>query len=88
MACYLIKLCVLYPRRIMGGYKPDDRYADASEDLYVYVVSGHGIKAGKKSYALNFVLQNSEKTLTDEEINKVMNKLIGAYEREIGAKLR
>lgn len=52
------------------------------------VYEGDKIEAGKKSYALNFVLQNSEKTLTDEEINKVMNKLIGAYEREIGAKLR
>lgn len=52
------------------------------------VYEGDKIEAGKKSYALNFVLQNAEKTLTDEEINKVINKLIGAYEREIGAKLR
>lgn len=52
------------------------------------VYEGDKIEAGKKSYALNFVLQNPEKTLTDEEINKVMNKLIGAYEREVGAKLR
>ena len=37
---------------------------------------------------MNFVLQNPEKTLTDEEINKTMNKLIAAYEREAGAKLR
>lgn len=52
------------------------------------VYEGEKIEAGKKSYALNFVLQNADKTLTDEEINKVMNKLIAAYEREIGAKLR
>jgi len=52
------------------------------------VYEGDKIEAGKKSYALNFVLQHSEKTLTDEEINKTMNKLIGAYEREAGAKLR
>ena len=52
------------------------------------VYEGDKVEAGKKSYALNFVLQNPEKTLTDEEINKVMNKLIGAYEREVGAKLR
>ncbi len=52
------------------------------------VYEGDKVEAGKKSYALNFVLQNPEKTLTDEEINKVMNKLIGAYEREVGSKLR
>lgn len=52
------------------------------------VYEGDKVEAGKKSYALNFVLQNPSKTLTDEEINKVMNKLIFAYEREVGAKLR
>lgn len=52
------------------------------------VYEGAGVGEGKKSYALNFVLQSAEKTLTDEEINKVMNKLIAAYEREVGAKLR
>lgn len=52
------------------------------------VYEGSSIGDGKKSYALNFVLQSTDRTLTDEEINKVMNKLISAYEREVGAKLR
>ncbi len=52
------------------------------------VYEGAGVDEGKKSYALNFVLQGSDRTLTEEEINKVMNKLIAAYEREAGAKLR
>ena len=52
------------------------------------VYEGDKIEAGKKSYALNFVLQHSEKTLTEEDITKVMNKLIAAFEREVGAKLR
>ncbi|MBR5920369.1 MAG: phenylalanine--tRNA ligase subunit beta [Bacteroidales bacterium] len=52
------------------------------------VYEGSRVGEGQKSYALNFVLQSADKTLTDEEINKVMNKLISAYEREIGAKLR
>ena len=54
------------------------------ENLY----EGDKIESGKKSYALNFVLQHAEKTLTDDETNKVMNKLIAAFEREVGAKLR
>lgn len=52
------------------------------------VYEGAGVEEGKKSYALNFVLQSADKTLTDEDINKVMNKLVSAYEREVGAKLR
>lgn len=52
------------------------------------VYEGDKIEAGKKSYALNFVLQHPEKTLTDEDITKVMNKLIAAFDREVGAKLR
>ncbi len=52
------------------------------------VFEGAALGDGKKSYALNFVLQSADRTLTDEEINKVMNKLISAYEREVGAKLR
>ena len=52
------------------------------------VYEGEKIDQGKKSYALNFVLQHDEKTLTEEEITKTMNKLIAAFERECGAKLR
>ena len=52
------------------------------------VYEGDKIEEGKKSYALNFVLQHPDKTLTDDEINKVMTKLIAAYEREVNAKLR
>lgn len=52
------------------------------------VYEGEKLEAGKRSYALNFILQNDEKTLTEEDINKIMNKLISAFERECGAKLR
>ena len=52
------------------------------------VYEGDKIGKGKKSYALNFVLQHSEKTLTDEAINKVMLKLIDAFAKEAGAQLR
>lgn len=52
------------------------------------VYEGDKIEAGKKSYALSFVLQHAEKTLTDDDITKVMKKLVSAYEREVGAKLR
>lgn len=52
------------------------------------VYEGQGLGDDKKSYALNFVLQSPDKTLTEDDITKVMNKLISAYEREVGARLR
>jgi len=52
------------------------------------VYEGDKLPEGKKQYALNFILQHPEKTLTEEEINKIMNKLVGAFERECGAALR
>ena len=35
----------------------------------------------KKSYALSFVLEDKSRTLTDKQIDKVMNKLIQSYEK-------
>jgi len=52
------------------------------------VYEGDKLPENKKQYALDFVLQHPDKTMTDEEINKIMNKLLGAFERECGAALR
>jgi len=52
------------------------------------VYEGDKLLEGKKQYALNFVLQHPDKTLTDEEITKIMSKLLSAFERECGAMLR
>ncbi len=41
----------------------------------------------KKSYAVSFVFQDKDRTLTDEEVDRVMEKLLGAYE-SIGASIR
>jgi len=42
----------------------------------------------KKSYAVSFILQDQKKTLTDKEIDKVMNKLMRAYQHQLGAVIR
>ncbi len=52
------------------------------------VYEGKNIEEGKKSYAISFILQDENKTLTDKQIDKIMNKLIQAYERELNATLR
>jgi phenylalanyl-tRNA synthetase beta chain len=52
------------------------------------IYKGDKIESGKKSYALSFILQDENKTLTDEEIDSVMKRLIKNFEKEIGATLR
>lgn len=52
------------------------------------VYEGDKIEKGKKSYAISFQLQDETKTLTDKEIDAVMNKLIQQFEKELGAVLR
>ena len=52
------------------------------------VYEGDKIGEGKKSYAISFILEDHQKTLTDSEIDSVMNKLIKQFEKELGATLR
>lgn len=52
------------------------------------VYEGENLESGKKSYALSFFLQDKTKTLTDKVIDKVMNKLITIFEKEVGAIIR
>jgi len=52
------------------------------------VYEGKNLEAGKKSYAVSFVLQDNSKTLTDNQIDGIMKKLQGNYETKLGAKLR
>jgi len=52
------------------------------------VYEGDKLPKGKKSYALSFALESSEKTLTDKEIDKVMSKLIESFEQKVGAEVR
>ena len=52
------------------------------------VYKGDKIEKGKKSYAVSFIFQHPDKTLTDQEIEKLMNRLMGKYESELGAVIR
>ena len=52
------------------------------------VYEGKNLEAGKKSYAVNFVLQDEMKTLNDKQIDAIMNKLIANLQAKLGAKLR
>ncbi len=52
------------------------------------VYQGKNLPAGKKSYAVSFILRDDEKTLNDKQIEKVMSQLTAAFSRELGAELR
>lgn len=52
------------------------------------VYEGEKLGTDKKSYAVSFTIQDEEKTLTDKQIDKIMNKLMGAYQHLLGAEIR
>jgi phenylalanyl-tRNA synthetase beta chain len=52
------------------------------------VYEGKNLPEGKKSYAISFTLQDAAKTLTDKQIDDIMQRLINQYQEKIGAKLR
>ncbi|MEL7585721.1 MAG: phenylalanine--tRNA ligase subunit beta [Prolixibacteraceae bacterium] len=58
-----------------------------SVDLFD-VYEGKGIPEEKKSYAVSVILRDDEKTLHENQIEKIMQKLILTFEKELGARLR
>ena len=52
------------------------------------VYQGDKLPEGKKSYALSFILQDEEKTLTDKQIDSTVQKLIYNFEKEVNAQIR
>ena len=46
---------------------------------------GKPIPAGKKSYGLRFTIQDEHKTLSDQQIDKIMKQLLTQFEQEVGA---
>jgi len=52
------------------------------------VYEGDKLPAGKKSYAVNFILQDEEKTMGDKQIDAIMQKLIANLKKQLNAELR
>ena len=52
------------------------------------VYEGDKLPAGKKSYAVNFILQDAEKTMNDKQIDAIMQKLIVNIKKQLNAELR
>ncbi len=59
------------------------------KEVYLFdVYEGKNLAAGKKSYAVSFILQDETKTLNDKQIDAVMNKIVGNLQHKLDAKLR
>ena len=52
------------------------------------VYEGKNLPEGTKSYAVSFIIQDTEKTLVDKQIDGLMQKLIKNFETKLGAQLR
>lgn len=68
------------------AYAADKKLLKRVELFDVY--EGKNLEAGKKSYAVNFVLQDETKTMNDKQTDAVMSKIIASLEKQLNAKLR
>lgn len=68
----------------LNGAKPGIVSEIALFDVY----RGKGIENGKKSLAFRVLLQDTQKTLTDDEVDAVIGQLVQVLEKQFGAKLR
>lgn len=84
-------LALLLDRSV--NYKQIEELAFSTERKLLKEVNLFDIYEGeklgnKKSYAVSFTLLNNEATLTDKQIDAVMEKLITGYKEKLGAELR
>ncbi|WP_285009212.1 phenylalanine--tRNA ligase subunit beta [Pedobacter faecalis] len=68
------------------AYKSDRKLVKNVQVFDVYM--GDKLPAGKKSYALNFTLQDEEQTLTDKQIDSVMQKIMHNLAQTANAEIR
>lgn len=82
----LIDKEVSYNQLKQLALKQDKKLLKATNLFDVY--EGKNLLEGKKSYGISFTFLNENKTLTDKEVDKVMEKVIVAYKSEFNAELR
>ena len=68
------------------AYSTEKKLLKAVELFDVY--EGKNLPEGKKSYAVNFILQDEQKTLNDKQIDSIMKKLIDNLTKRLNAELR
>jgi phenylalanyl-tRNA synthetase beta chain len=62
---------------------------DILRDVSLFdVYESESLGRNKKSYAVSFILQDEQRTLTDKNIDKVMSNFIRIFEKELDAHIR
>ena len=82
----LIDQSVEFGRIEQIAYQTEKKLLKAVTLFDVY--EGKKLPAGKKSYAVNFILQDTEKTMSEKAIDAIMQKLIQQLTKQLGAELR
>ena len=82
----LIDQSVEFGRIEQIAYQTEKKLLKAVTLFDVY--EGKNLPAGKKSYAVNFILQDTEKTMSEKTIDAIMQKLIQQLTKQLGAELR
>ncbi len=63
--------------------------SDILKEIQLFdVYSGDGVEDGKKSIAIAFHLQHADRTLTDEEVDNLMQTITERLEKNVGAAIR
>ena len=82
----LVDKCVQFADLARTAYQTEKKYL---KNVYLFdVYEGKNLEAGKKSYALSFILQDEENTLKDKQIESIMARLQKAFEETFNATLR
>ena len=81
-------LALLLDESVSYGDLRKSAFKSAKQVTLFDVYRGDKIPAGKKQYALGFVLQDLEKTLTDADVERIMERILSAFQNEFGATLR
>ena len=82
----LVDKCVQFADLARTAYQTEKKYL---KNVYLFdVYEGKNLEAGKKSYALSFILQDEENTLKDKQIEAIMARLQKAFEENFNATLR
>jgi len=82
----LVNKSVKFMDLAQAAYATEKKLLKAVNLFDVY--EGKNLEAGKKSYALSFILQDAENTLKDKQIEAIMTKLQKMFEEKFDAKLR
>jgi len=82
----LLEKTVKFEEIVEIAYKTETKLL---KDVSIFdVFESDKLGENKKSYAVSFILQDVEKTLTDKSIDKVMNNLIRSFTHKLNAQIR